>query len=317
MTDTDLDEKQYMEMFKVDSQLSQNDVPSYYILWKKKTRTTQTTNINYIAKKTKIVSSIASAFRDTLAESVSNIELGQFINYEDGDGQDSQTILIEDIQNVPFASDAISSIESTHEELNLTALKRVEAPIFAIKFKSGLYAFGKVEKFDLLKRSESKWSLRLNDEAKFESINDEFLLMIPKKLPVVLFQNKFVIFDDNAFQSMFAYHEKIMQTIVQEKAKLGNFLTDEDQMVEYLGKDYRKAKKIYLALKTGYLNGKTTQDILDYANEYSLDVKSDGNGKISLANSNKWHVVHALSERYYTGRFSNFHLEATSSRRLK
>ena len=277
----------------------------------------QSTNIKYIAKKTNIVLSISSAFRNALEESICNLIPDQFVNYEDGDGQDSQTVLIEDIQSVPFASDAKYSIETTHEMLNLTTLKNVNTPIFAIRFTAELYGFGKVGKVDLLKKGENKWSLRLNKEAKFESISDEFLLMIPKKLPVILFQDNFIIFDDNAFQSIFNYHETIMQAISKEKSKLRNFLNDEDEMVQFLSKDFRKAKMIWRTLKDGYLDGKTTKNILDYANEYSLDVKDDGNGKISLKNSNIWHVVHALSERYYTGKFSNNHLEATSSKRLR
>ena len=150
----------------------------------------------------------------------------------------------------------------------------------------------------------------------FDQVKEKVLYEIPDMFSAITYKDYTFILDEHSVESIFKYHEKMLEKI-RSKAKINNKLfSDPDMFINALDSDQRKARKAYFVYENQSIDNFESKDIIAYANKYNLDVKLDKQNKLDLKNSNMWHVVRAISEDYYTGDLTKSQYESKSKERI-
>ena len=266
------------------------------------------------AFKTSINESIGKRLSVALRDSIKSLQSNSIYDYEDNDSENNQDPELIESGEVPRFKEIMTAIAGTEDMLSLSSLKDATSPKFAITM-GNITGFGVLRKVSYLKEKRSFMSL--NDSGVFNEIDDAVLLEVPDSIPAFHFDGKIVIFSEGVFESIFNYHEKIMSTLENKMEYSQKLFSDTDLFYNSIRSDSRKARKLFNAYNSDYITSLKVSDIVDYAAEFNLDIKiNQDDDKIDFASSNAWHVVKAICEDFFTGRWSKNHFSANNKFRL-
>lgn len=173
------------------------------------------------------------------------------------------------------------------------------------------YGFGKILKRKIMAKSDKKFTAILNKEGKFKIIDDVTYFEIPTTFSTISLGEYIITNNENEFEDIFKYHEKIAEVIVGRKKENEKLFNDRESFGEIIKRDPRKARKLYPVYKNNLLKDVSPENIQTYAKNFKIDIVLDKEtGKISLTNTDIWKLLSLLCEDYYRGTFSNLELRA-------
>jgi hypothetical protein len=275
-------------------QVQENSV-NYYVFYYNQKK-------NPIAKKTTITKDIGSRFMTSLKDDVTSIGSSPVSNYDDNDSDLNDNVEVIRSSEVPFCTKVLNAIEETEDMLLPDQVDGITGLKFAVRFGQ-ITAYGSLRKISSLKRNKKRISL--TDSGMFKEVEEKVIFEIPDSFSAIHYKEHIFIISESAFESIFSYHERILETIRKNDSDNQRLFSDKDSFLKAVEGDSRKARKLYTAYKSNYIESLQVSDIVKYAKEYDLEIYTDSeNKKIDLANSNSWHVVNAINEDFYTGRWS-------------
>ncbi len=261
-------------------------------------------NKNPIAYLASITQEIGEKFAESIRTSISDFLTSEIVRYQDNDGTFENGVEIIRTNEVPNARRILEEIENTNRRsLDRTTADNTSGLKFAVRC-GDFVAFGTLRKTNLIEKSKLGKLITMNESGTFEKLREVVIYEIPDKFASFSFKDYMIISNETIFESIFNYHEKIIELVKSHSANNQRLFSNENSFIEILKKDSRKARKIYFSYMGNYMDSIQPNDIIAYANDYNLDIKPDTNGKIDIENSNIWHVVNAINEDYYTGRLS-------------
>jgi len=216
--------------------------------------------------------------------------------------------------DIPNFNKVINAVNDAQTYLTKDIINGSSSFKYVIKIEK-FFCFGNIVKRKIM--NSKKRILKINTEGKFEMVEDVTYLEVPISFQALSLEDYIIIFDDREFEDIFKYHEKIIKTIEEKDTDIKKIFSDPEAFILMAQKDSRKARKIYNTFKSDYLKDVSPKEIEDYANEYNLKVILDKEtGKISVKDCNLWHLVSALSEDFYSGKWSKRKLVAWEKREL-
>lgn len=288
--------------------------------WKKAVEGVEPKKVNYfvisyknsgeriLAYKTSVTEDIGENFINTLKESVTSLSADNAIGYDNTDGIPEGTFEISPTLDIPNFNKVINAVNDAQTYLTKDIINGSSSFKYVIKIEK-FFCFGNIMKRKIM--NSKKRILKINTEGKFEMVEDVTYLEVPISFQALSLENDIIIFDDREFEDIFKYHEKIIKTIEEKDTDIKKIFSDPEAFILMTQKDSRKARKIYNTFKSDYLKDVSPKEIEDYANEYNLKVILDKEtGKISVKDCNPWHLVSALSEDFYSGKWSKRKLVA-------
>lgn len=266
------------------------------------------------AYKTIISEAIGKSIKDKFLDSIESLESEHLYNYDNSDSLNNDDPELISSKEVPFSNEIFKAIDATEDILSLNELKVASSPKFAIKV-------GNITGFDLLKKvsfmKNKRRFMSLNDSSTFYEIDDQVLLEIPDSFSAIYFNGYIIVLKETIFDAIFNYHVKIMEVIRGKKEHNEKLFSDPDNFYNSIQSDSKKARKLYNVYNSSYIENLKVKDIMDCANEYDLDIYINRqDNKIDFNKSNAWHVIKAISEDFYTGRWSKFQFESNSKHRV-
>ena len=266
------------------------------------------------AYKTIINEAIGKSIKDKFIVSIESLESEHLYNYDNSDSLNNDDPELINSKEVPFSNEIFKAIDETEDILSFKELKVASSPKFAIKA-------GNITGFDLLKKmsfmKHKKRYMSLNDSSTFDEIGDQVFLEIPDSFSAIYFNGHIIVLKETIFDTIFNYHVKIMEVIRGKKEHSEKLFSDPDNFYNSLQSDSKKARKLYNVYNSSYIENLNVEDIMDCATEYDLDIYlNQQDNKIDFNKSNAWHVVKAISEDFYTGRWSKFQFESNSKHRV-
>ena len=267
------------------------------------------------AYKTIISETIGKSIKDRFKDSIESLEPEHLYNYDDSDGLNNDNPELINSKDVPFSNEIFKTLDATEDLLSLEKLKVASSPKFAIKA-------GKITGFDLLKKmsimKNKRRYMSLNDSSTFDEIDEQVLLEIPDSFSAIYFDGHIIVLKETTFDSIFNYHVRIMEAIMDKKEHSERLFSDADNFYNSIQGDSRKARKLYNVYNSKYIKTLSVKNIMDYATEYDLEIYTNPqDNKIDFNKSNAWHVVKAISEDFFTGRWSQDRFESNSKHRLR
>jgi len=266
------------------------------------------------AYKTRINEEIGETIWNAVSKSIQSLDPDHLYNYEDSDSADNEYSQLIETKEVPKSAEIIKAINETENMLNNKELENLSSPKFAIK-AGNILGFDSITKKNFMENK--KKFMFLNDESTFNKIKQMVFLEIPESFSALYFKDHIVILRESIFESIFGYREKMMKFLEDKKELSRKLISDIDNFITSIQKDSRKARKLYNAYKRDYMKDVTVDDIKKCVKDFNLDVKfNEENNKIDYKGSNPWHVVKAISEDFFTGRFSRDNYESHSKRKM-
>ena len=267
------------------------------------------------AYKTIINETIGKLIKDKFKDSIQSLDPDHLYDYDDSDSVNNDNPELIDSEEVPVSSEIIKAIDATEDMLSLKELKVASSPKFAIKA-------GNITGFDLLKKmsimKNKRRYMSLNDVGSFDEIDEQVFLEIPDSFSALYFNGHIVILREAIFESIFNYHDRIMEALKSKKEHSERLFSDTDNFYNSVQSDSRKARKLYNAYNSSYIGTLKVKDIVDCATDFDLEIYTDPqDNKIDFNKSNAWHVIKAISEDFFTGRWSKDHYESNSKHRLR
>jgi glutaredoxin-related protein len=266
------------------------------------------------AYKTIISENIGKSIKDKFKDSIESLEPELLYNYDDSDGLNNDNPELINSKEVPFSNEILKAIDDTEDMLSLKELKVASSPKFAIKA-------GRIIGFDLLKKmsimKNKRRYMSLNDSSTFDEIDEQVFLEIPDSFSAIYYNDHIIVLKETIFDSIFDYHVRIMEAIRGKEEHNKRLFSDTNSFYNSIQGDSRKARKLYNVYNSSYIGTLTVNDIMDYATEFNLEIYvNPQDEKIDFNKSNAWHVVKAISEDFFTGRWSQDHFESNSKHRI-
>ena len=301
--------KELKKQFKQMASNISNSGINYFLLyydWKK----------NPVCLPANISTGIGQYFADSLKKTIELINESDVVDFNYSDAPSEGTVEITYLNRIPNIMIINSIIETSHDtHWDKSKINNIAGLKFAVKHGE-LTAFGSLNKKNLMKKSLKAKLTTMTQSGTFDFVKEEVLYEIPDMFSAITYKNYTLILDEHSVESIFKYHEKMLEKI-RSKAKINNKLfSDPDMFINALDSDQRKARKAYFVYENQSIDNFEPKDIIAYANKYNLDVKLDKQNKLDLKNSNMWHVVRAISEDYYTGDLTKSQYESKSKERI-
>ncbi len=271
---------------------------------------------NPVAYLARITEDIGEKFAEGIKNSITDFINTRVVSYDDNDSELQDGVEVIRSYEVPNAGRILEEIEKTNfTELDKATADNTSGLKFAVRCKE-LVAFGSLRKTNLMEKSKKGKIITINESGTFVKFHEDVLYEIPDKYSSFKFKDYIIISNELTFESIFNYHEKIIELVRTHSTDNQRLFSDEKSFIEMLERDSRKARKMYFAVKGNYISSITPSDIMHYASKYNLDIKPDNDGKVDIENSNIWHVVNAINEDYYTGTFSKSNYASRNKQRL-
>jgi hypothetical protein len=205
----------------------------------------------------------------------------------------------------------------TEEEFGFKLIKGIIARFIYLDSQSGetktFYIAKNISSSQFLK---GKQSWELSGES-FEALDADIAIRIPDRNEVAIIDGHIVIFDEAKFEKLFEYNRKL-QGIADAKAKQ---LIDQYhlQLPEGLTLDQLLMDKKPLIKKLEAIDEfeMTPQQVLDYADEMSLELMADDHKNLIIMDTRDLtQFVNLLSEDYYISPLSGKRYEIKSKKLL-
>lgn len=266
---------------------------------------------NAIVYKTAITSNIGKEFVHTLKEDIKSLNTDKVSEYDKTDGLPKGFFEISYTSEIPNYKKLKDATDTTKIFLNLN-IDKINNKTLKLIVKIGrFYGFGNISQHKIMLNHHNKIHVKLNTEGKFDIMEDTIYFDIPKTFSAISLGDHIIIKNENQFENIFKYHEKIIQIIVEKQKENENLFNDREFFEKSITQDSRKARKLYPVYKGNYLKNVNVDDIMKYANKFTSDIVVDKEtGKISVEKSNIWHLISVLCEDYYDGTLSNRKLRA-------
>lgn len=295
------------ELKKEFDKVLENEI-NYFVFYYSKSK-----KIN--AYKTNINKTIGKSIKEKFKDSIQSLDPDHLYDYDDNDTANNENPELIDSKEVPVSSEIIRSIDATENMLSLKELKVASSPKFAIKV-GNITGFGLLKKMSIMK--DKRRYMSLNDEGTFDEIDEQVFLEIPDSFSALYFNGYIIILREAIFESIFNYHDRIMETLRSKNEHSERLFSNTDSFYNSVQNDSRKARKLYNAYNNNYIETLKVKDIVDCATDFDLEIYTDPkDNRIDLNKSNTWHVIKAISEDFFTGRWSKDHYESNSKHRLR
>lgn len=310
-----------MNMYQDRSELNKEKIGEIIDLWRKEFENVKPEDVAYyvilysgnkednaIVYKTAITSNIGEEFVQTLKEYIKSLNTDNVSEYDKTDGLSTGFFEISYTYDIPNYKKLKDATDTTETFLNP---KKINNKGLKLIVKMGrFYGFGNISQHKTMLNSHNKLPVHLNTEGKFDILKETYF-DIPKTFSAISFEDYIIIKNENQFEDIFKYHEKIIQIIVEKQKDNENLFNDREFFENSIKQDSRKARKLYPVYKGNYLKNVKVDDIVKYANKFTSDIIVDEEtGKISVEKSNIWHLISVLCEDYYDGTLSNRKLRA-------
>ena len=264
--------------------------------------------------KTIINEVIGKEIKDRFMDSIKRLELEQLYNYNDSDSLNNENPELINSKDVPFSNEIFKALNTAEDTFSLEELKSASSLKFAIKL-------GNITGFDVLRKisfmEHKKRYMWLNDSGTFEEVSKQIFLEIPDSFSAIYFNDYIIVLKETVFDSIFNYHDKIMKIIRDKNGYNETLFSDPEDFYNSIGNDSRKARKLYRYYNNDYIETLNVREVVDYAKEFNLEIcVNPQDNKIDFSKSNAWHVIKAISEDFYTGRWSKLHFESNSKRQI-
>jgi hypothetical protein len=266
------------------------------------------------AYKTIINEAIGEEIKKRFSVSIARLESEQLYNYNDSDSLNNENPELINLKDVPFSNEIFRALNNTEDTFSPEELKSASSLKFAIKL-------GNITGFDVLRKisfmKHKKRYMWLNDSGTFEEVGEQVFLEIPDSFSAIYYDDYIIVLKETVFDSIFNYHDKIMKIIRDKNEYNENLFSDIGNFYDSVEGDSKKARKLYGSYNSSYIKTLNVSDIKNYAEEFNLEIYfNPQDNKIDFDKSNAWHVVKAISEDFYTGRWSKRHFESNTKRQI-
>ena len=288
----------------------------YYVMW-------YDNKTEPVIKKIPINEEIGRMFVKTLKNNISELNEDNIDYYGNLDGEINDSYEIIKVSEVPNAEALVAKIIDVRiflerNELDKAQLDKAQALKFIVRL-GNFYGFGPIKRVTLMKERNKKLNFYLDESMRFSLIEHDFTVYsIPEKFSGIIFHDHIIIQNENEFEGIFKYHERILSAIKDKASLTNSIFSDPDNFTGAMESDSTRARKVYMGYSGENGDKITVESLITFCKKYSLDINLDLNDptKISFENSNAWHVVHAISEDYFTGDRSGKHYVAKVKKRM-
>jgi hypothetical protein len=282
------------------TKLEDNDIENinlYYIL-----RTKKGEDISYRISGIKIDSTVGEFFKHNVNEYLTNKlsnndENIDYVPYEP-DVSIERNIVLKIAKNevdlVEEYLDKLSDVESIED---VKSIKQKNLWGYIVYFNDiDLYMFKKFSSTNVKLQSKGIMNVTIGDNI-LNSI-DKDIITFDSKIDCLLYQDDFLIFHKQNFESVFDFFEKMYQ-IVEDNISLlsdNGYIKDTDKLYEVCKKDSRKIKKLKNILTSGVLDSIDKGKFSEINTEFDLGLEFDEDGNIIVTEEVEWKILGLLND---------------------
>jgi len=240
-------------------------------------------------------------------------------DYELSDGEDKVVYRI-DLAKVGRAETLVHLIEKEYKDIETFSeeeheFRKIKGIIAKFIYEDKVFYIAKgLAAGSALK---GKYSWGLSGEKGFEPLSEDIAIRMPEDNQVAIVEGTIVIFNQGKFEKLFQYDYK-SQVISEEKSRqimeAYGVVMPEGLTLNALLEDRKPLLKKLQEIEIGEMSSK---QVIDYAEEMSLELMSDENGKIIIMDDKDLTCfVNLLAEDYFVSPVNGRRYEIKSKKLL-